>query len=62
MHAFKGGASRVQIVVTVVVIVVVLGFALWVFSRVSGAWLNRTGGRNQTADQWYRRYDDSGRK
>jgi hypothetical protein len=62
MHASERGASSVEIVVTVVVIVVVLGSALWVFSRVSGVWLNRTGGRNQTADQWYGRYDDSKRK
>jgi hypothetical protein len=53
-----------EIVATIVLIVVVIGFAMFVFSRVSGEFLHRTGerGKQSTADQWYDRFDDSRRK
>ena len=51
-----------EIVVTVLVLVVVLGFALWVFSRVAGAWLHRGDVHENTAEQWYGRFDDSKRR
>jgi len=52
-----------EIVVTVLVIVAVLGFAMFVFSRIAGGFLHRTGerGKQSTAEQWYGRFDDSQR-
>jgi hypothetical protein len=53
-----------EILATIVLIVVVIGFAMFVFSRVAGDFLHRTGerGRDSTADEWYPRFDDSRRR
>jgi hypothetical protein len=54
----------VEIIATILLIVVVFGFGLWVFSKIAGGWLRGSDERRKsmTAEQLYGRFDDSKRR